>query len=239
MYIERCEWLDVGGSGLCITFTDSNDVVRILEDEDLDLDRFYGHAWSPDGEWLAFSAAEPDTELNSLYFYNLESGDLEEITMPENVAAPAWSPDGEWLALHFAGQLAIVRPDGSDLTLLYEDEACIENPQWSPDGEWLIVSAQLDPPGCEYGFPQTRQVLIVSAHSGEIVPIAEFTHADECDDPNQVAFGPYGEFVAYTNQHCEPLLVPVGNPVEATPLTQFPWWWTSQVFPQWAGVWSN
>ena len=33
--------------------------------------------------------------------------------------------------------MAIVRPDGSDLTLLYEDEACIENPQWSPDGSRL------------------------------------------------------------------------------------------------------
>jgi Tol biopolymer transport system component len=60
---------------------------------------------------------------------------------------PAWSPDGAWIA--FRGttgvDLALIRPDGSDLTPIGARNA--ECPVWSPDGMRILYCRNADASG--------------------------------------------------------------------------------------------
>jgi len=63
------------------------------------------------------------------------------------VAFPAWSPDANYIAFGIgdfferpvkAGQLALVRPDGSDMRMLTDGTASSGFASWSPDGKRLV-----------------------------------------------------------------------------------------------------
>jgi Tol biopolymer transport system component len=60
---------------------------------------------------------------------------------------PAWSPDGAWIAFRgVAGvDLALIRPDGNDLTSLGAPNA--ECPVWSPDGMQILYCRNEDASG--------------------------------------------------------------------------------------------
>ena len=67
---------------------------------------------------------------------------------PGKVAVfPSWSPDGKYIAFALGGffarpvepgQLAMIRPDGSDLRMLTKGEASSGFPSFSPDGKRLV-----------------------------------------------------------------------------------------------------
>ncbi len=65
----------------------------------------------------------------------------------EVVVFPSWSPDGQYIAFGVGrffdrpvkpGQLAMIRPDGSDLKMLTHGEASSGFPSWSPDGKRIV-----------------------------------------------------------------------------------------------------
>ena len=73
------------------------------------VDRWFVPRWSPDGQTVAFSAAQ-ENDSASLYSYNLERDELRRLTAgTDQDLALGWSPDGEWivyveaLAFEFAG----------------------------------------------------------------------------------------------------------------------------------------
>ena len=95
-------------------------------------------AWSPDGKQIVFASDRSgDWEIYSIA---PDGSNLRRLTTsPGNDAHPAWSPDGKWIAFSTAragfkdeavlhhynpqsyGELAVMRPDGSDVTLLTDD----------------------------------------------------------------------------------------------------------------------
>lgn len=88
--------------------------------------------WSPDGEWLAFSAFD-------IYRVRSDGADLENLTQGDDVSyGVRWSPDGEWLIFssfqHGKNGVYRIRPDGSALAALFDTQSGRVSgvPIWSP-----------------------------------------------------------------------------------------------------------
>jgi TolB protein len=99
-------------------------------------------AWSPDGARIAYfheekhaDAADADPSYaTGLYVLDLTTG-ARRLVAEGYAITPDWSPDGEWLAVS-AGDIAVVRPDGSGFRYL-TDHGSAFFPRYSPDGAAL------------------------------------------------------------------------------------------------------
>jgi Tol biopolymer transport system component len=233
--VEPCQW-DDRGPGLCIFPLQGDVPTRILTDTELDLSGGGQPSWSPDGRQIAFSAVKPGERPDhdsTIYIVNADGTGLTELPPMGNDVRPAWSPDGEWLAFHSSGDLAIMRPDGSDPTVIWHGEGCTEEPQWSPDSQWIAVVVQIE--GCEWTFPMTREVRVISRDGATTHTVATITHENGECVWSEVAFSPDGKQVAYNDANCKPWIVNADGSGQAMPLEGFPFWWKSTVHPQWEG----
>lgn len=104
---------------------------------------------SPNGKKIAFRACEYEDESGSLWVMNIDGSNP--VKVSGDLACPtkhSWSPDGRWIL--FSAQVEYdsgsysrifkVKPDGTDLTMLSEDEdvtICENWANWSPDGRWI------------------------------------------------------------------------------------------------------
>ena len=108
-------------------------------------------AWSPDGEWLAFSAFRSDSSLD-VFRVEVATGEIEPLTdFPGDEWFPAWSADGERIAFSAREPLGITRlyimgADGSGLHEALPGLPQSFRPQWSPDGEWLLFQSNCPEP---------------------------------------------------------------------------------------------
>ena len=115
-------------------------------------------AWSPDGQWLAFTAVGMGAALPDLYRVSLDNRDgnpeaLERLTEDDVIESwPAWSPDGTRLVyvadsskLEFSTSvdLRIYNSEDGGITPLTDDggELIESAPDWSPDGQSVIFQA--------------------------------------------------------------------------------------------------
>ncbi len=95
--------------------------------------------WSPDGQTLATYIGEPwDREI---WLFDVSGGPGRQITNGGNNLAPGYSPDGNWLVITAyydlyrddnGCEIYLIRPDGSDLRRLTENDYCDWQPYWSP-----------------------------------------------------------------------------------------------------------
>src|SRR5436305_12003221 len=107
--------------------------------------------WSPRGDWIAFtSKRDGDYEI---YRIRADGTGLQRLTRsPGNDAHATFSPDGEWIAFSTArqgfkdeavqlllagtfqpyGEIAVMRPDGSDLRMLTDNSTEEGAPEWAP-----------------------------------------------------------------------------------------------------------
>ncbi len=92
--------------------------------------------WSPDGRWLAFYAGPPND--HDIYAVATDgSGQVRRLTDGGNNLAPSYSPDGAWITFTRYGSsedpdIYIMRPDGSDLRQLTDNERPDWQPRWGP-----------------------------------------------------------------------------------------------------------
>ncbi len=114
--------------------------------------------WSPDGQYVAFSALAGG--LTDIYTYDLGAGTLQKLTDDSYADLyPTWSPDGREIAFvtdRFSTDLSILDIGHYQLALLDPETGEIQeisgfsgakhiNPQWSPDSKSLYFLS--DPSG--------------------------------------------------------------------------------------------
>jgi len=138
---------DARGKGLRILDVDTG-AVTVLTDGNGNKDNF--PTWSPKGDEISFSSDREDGDWE-IYAIHPDGTGLRRIThIPGNDAHSSWSPDGQWLtfatgatgfkdemALHphnpqSYGEIAVMRPDGSDFHLLTDNPWEDATPRWAP-----------------------------------------------------------------------------------------------------------
>ncbi len=232
-WVRPCDWEGLG-PGLCISPLEGGRPRKILTDAEIEITS--SASWSPDGQQIVFSAVEPGESHagdQTIRIVNADGTGLVELPQFNNDVGPVWSPNGEWLAFHSSGNLAIMHPDGSEPTLLWEgkDNQCAVEPQWSPDSQALVVSILHG--GCGWSLPVTREIWVIADAGNTIIPLATVTHKNEDCTEAEAAFSPDGQQVAYFDGNCRPWLVNVDGSGQATPLDDFPYGWKGMVHPQW------
>ena len=138
---------DERGKGLRILDVESRQVTSLTDGQGVS-DNF--PAWSPTGDEIAFASDREDRDWE-IYAIRPDGTGLRRITrIPGNDAHPSWSPDGRWIAfatgrrgfrdemaLHphnpqSYGDIAVIRPDGSDLRVLTDNPWEDATPRWAP-----------------------------------------------------------------------------------------------------------
>ena len=103
----------------------------------------------------------------------------------------AWSPMGDDIALSVGryfraaglppAQIALIKPDGSNVRLIVDDAMNNGFPSWSPDGKRLV-------------FKHGRQLAIVSLDDRHIVPLTDDAHYY-----NFPQWSPQGDLIMFTS----------------------------------------
>lgn len=112
-------------------------------------------AWSPNGQRIAFDASSRFDDR--LFVMARDTSGLRLLRRgPSGTgpSVPAWSPNGRWIVFlttpgtpgKFRAAVWVIRPNGTDRTLLYRSACCIETwgrPSWSPDGRYVAFGVGL------------------------------------------------------------------------------------------------
>jgi len=130
-----------------LTIVNVDTAKRLREIPLKELDEVLNPAWSPDGNFIAFSGLVGG--LNDLFVYDLSAGTLRRLTNDAYAELdPAWSPDGRQLAFstdRFSTKLPVLEPGSLRLALMDVatgevreaagfDGAKNISPQWTSDG---------------------------------------------------------------------------------------------------------
>lgn len=231
---ESCRAIDLS-EGLCIIEVDGTTTRLLANNNDLVVET--QGSWNPDGTQLVFAAsprggfAGRDSQL---YIINRDGTGLQNLGDALGVAYPQWSPDGEWIAFMYTGQLALVRPDGSDLrVILGNPSQCYTNPGWSPDSQRIAVVFWPNL-ACDKDdiFPISVEVGITDL-SGNVETISTFAvgQGDKCRTQS-VWFSPDATQLVFHSPECEPYVINVDGTGLAQ-ASEFPAWWSGIAYPQW------
>lgn len=134
--------LDSEGSGMEFNLTNTPDI-----DEG-------APTWSPDGNWLAYSAGAPGSK-RAIYKMDLSSGEVISLTDgSRDDRWPAWSPNGNRIVFmrnlpdlppdEYHPDIYIMDVDGSNQQQLTDWPWSDDFPSWSPDGEWIVFATDRD-----------------------------------------------------------------------------------------------
>jgi Tol biopolymer transport system component len=118
----------------------------------------YWHGWSPDGRTLAYVAKRGDTF--QVYTCPVGGGAEFQVTRGfDHCDGPDYTPDGKWIWFNGETSGAVdlwrVRPDGSDIQKMTDDQRVNWFPHPSPDGQHVLYLAY--EPGVT-GHPRDKHV---------------------------------------------------------------------------------
>jgi Tol biopolymer transport system component len=131
--------------------------------------------WSPDGQFVAFSALKGG--LSDIFLFDLETEELKKLTDdPYSDLYPTWSPDGRTIAFvtdRFSSDLSILNIGDFQMALLNPATGDIQripgflgakniDPQWSPDSKSLFFMSDRN------GIPDVYRIDLAS---GEIFQV--------------------------------------------------------------------
>ncbi|MFN2226175.1 MAG: hypothetical protein ACK2UY_07705 [Anaerolineae bacterium] len=134
--------LDSAGSGMELNLTNTPDI-----DEG-------APTWSPDGNWLAYSAGTPGSK-RAIYKMDLSSGQVTALTDgSRDDRWPDWSPTGDRIAFmrnlpdlapnQYYPDIWVMDTDGGSQQQLTDWLWQDDFPSWSPDGLWIAFTTDRD-----------------------------------------------------------------------------------------------
>jgi len=135
-------------------------------------------AWSPDGEWLLYTADNDGDEFTRVYRIPVQGGLAEEIAGGEQIQCSimGWSPDGRFISF------AANDREPTDQDILVHDEETGETRRivdygglyypahWSPDGDKMLVLDFKSNTDMDIGVldVESEELTIATRHEGEM-----------------------------------------------------------------------
>lgn len=109
----------------------------------VDMDNYGTYHWSPDGNWIVFTAYVPF--IRDIFRVQADGSGLENLTESlHDEFDPTWSPDGNWIYFNSTVgsrrslNLFRMQPDGEHLQNVTDVSGTVTEPYWSPDAQWIF-----------------------------------------------------------------------------------------------------
>lgn len=84
---------------------------------------YFAPSWAPDNTRMVFGCTNMVTNITSLCLGNFQTGEILRIENTTGIfGSPNWSPNGEWICDALDGKVVILRPDGSEMKIISNDE---------------------------------------------------------------------------------------------------------------------
>ena len=97
-------------------------------------------SWSPDGKRIAYTRVDA-SGVYDIFVIDPANGKRRRLTLAAQAIGPVWSPNGDMIAFEKAGEIWVMRADGTHIRRLTNQRASDGNPAWSPDGSQIAFNS--------------------------------------------------------------------------------------------------
>jgi Tol biopolymer transport system component/DNA-binding winged helix-turn-helix (wHTH) protein len=161
-------------------------------------DRAEGPAFSPDGNYVAFTRRANSPELSGIYIKQVAGDRLLQLTKKEqDFCCPVWSPDGRYIAFsRFAEgehRIYLVSAIGGAERKLFAGPPAHPPLDWSPDGRFIAFTAR----GAD---KETYSIFLLSIETLETRRLSETPVSNQDWGP---AFSPDGKQLAFIRMNSD------------------------------------
>src|SRR5260370_11545703 len=187
--ILRCGFLGalLLGAGLAVSAQEATKHA-ITFDDMIKLHRIAEPQVSPDGKWVAYTAATPDMEANrnasNIWMVPTTGGAALQLTQSGHDSSPVWSPDGKTLAFLSSrggeSQVYLLSTEGGEAHSLTKLSTGADIVKWSPDGKMIAFTSSVYPDckddDCNSKRDAEKEKSKVKAHVAEHLLYRHWTH---------------------------------------------------------------
>ncbi len=141
-------------------------------------------AWSPNGQWIAYSTGSTISMVSS------SGEENQSLAQGRNCGLPSWSPDGQSLVFNMAANgnddIYILSLTDGGIAQVTDDPAQDFAASWSPDGQRLVFASDRD---------GDLEICTMRTDGSDLV---QLTHNDVVD--MLPAWSPDGQWIAYVSE---------------------------------------